>query len=536
MAEKVHDALARLLAEAGVEVLFGVTGDANLFMVDAFVRARGGRYVAAAYEGGSVLMASGYASVSGRVGVATVTHGPAVTNCVTALADAVKSRLPVVLICGDTRSEDRTNLQNVPQREVILASGAGWEEVHSPGTVAADLARALRRAQAELRPVALNVAIDLMKSDAAEGLRIGPHAPPPREVAPGEGALDDAIGIAAAARRPVVLAGRGAVGARDAILRLADRLEAPVATTLKAKGLFRGAPYDMGVFGTLSGPEAVETILKADCILAFGASLTEYTSAHGAYFDGKRVVQVSDRADTIGSFHHPDAAVIGDPARVAEAMVYWLDEAEIAPSGFTADLEAGGLAGLGPVPKPARDGLDYLWLLHRLNAILPDDRIYVTDAGRHMVKALQILDVPDPLSLVQTASLGSIGLGMGYAVGAAEAAGGRPVVLTTGDGGFMLGGLTEFNTAVRQGTDLIVILMNDGAYGAEHVVLRDRQMDPGVAMFDWPDFAPLADALGGTGVTVRSAADLDALPGVLAARTGPILVDVKLDPDRMPFY
>lgn len=535
MAEKTHDALARLLSEAGVEVLFGVTGDANLMLVDAFAQA-GGRYVAAANEGGAVLMASGYSAVSGRVGVATVTHGPAVTNTVTALADAVKSKLPVVLICGDTRPADRTNLQAIPQRDVILASGAGFEDVHDAGTLGADLARALRRAVAELRPIALNVPIDLMKSDAPGGQRIGPHLVPPVRTVPGESALDDAIGIIAAARRPIVLAGRGAIDAREPLLRLAERIGAPVATTLKAKGLFRGAPFDLGVFGTLSGPAAVEAILQSDCVVAFGASLTEYTSAHGAYFDGKRVIQVSGRADTLGSFHHPDVTVLGGAAETVEAMLYWLDEAEIGASGFTDTLEPGQLADLEPAPGAAREGLDYLWVLHRLNAALPVDRIYVTDAGRHMVKALQILDVPDPRALVQTASFGSIGLGMGYAVGAAEAAPGRPVVLTTGDGGFMLGGLTEFNTAVRRNADLIVVLFNDNAYGAEHVVLRDRQMDPKVTTFDWPDFAPLAVALGGQGVTLREAQDFEGLPAILAARSGPLLIEVKLDPDRMPFY
>lgn len=535
MAEKTHDALARLLAEAGVEVVFGVTGDANLMLVDAFARS-GGRYVAAASEGGAVLMASGYAAVSGGVGVATVTHGPAVTNTATALADAVKSKLPVVLVCGDTGPADRTNLQAIAQRDVILASGAGFEDVHDPGKLGADLARALRRSLTELRPIALNVPIELMKSDAPAGQRIGPHRVPPNRTTPAESALDDAVGIIAAARRPIVLAGRGAIDAREPLLRLARRIGAPLATTLKAKGLFRGAPHDLGVFGTLSGPAAVEAILQSDCIVSFGASLTEYTSSHGAYFDGKRVIQVSARADTLGSFHHPDETVLGDPAETVKAMLYWLDEAEIGASGFTDSLQPGHLAELDPAPEAAREGLDYCWVLHRLNAALPADRIYVSDAGRHMVKALQILDVPDPRALVQTASFGSIGLGMGYAVGAAEAAPGRPVVLSTGDGGFMLGGLTEFNTAVRQKADLIVVLFNDNAYGAEHVVLRDRQMDPKVTTFDWPDFAPVAAALGGQGVTLRSAPEFDALPEILASRTGPLLIEVKLDPDRMPFY
>jgi thiamine pyrophosphate-dependent acetolactate synthase large subunit-like protein len=137
---------------------------------------------------------------------------------------------------------------------------------------------------------------------------------------------------------------------------------------------------------------------------------------------------------------------------------------------------------------------------------------------------------------MQTTSFGSIGLGMGAAIGAAVAEPDRPVVLMVGDGGFMLGGLTEFNSAVRHRSNLIVVVCNDGSYGAEHVQLRDKQMDPGLVMFDWPEFAPLAEALGGRGVTVRSMDELNAAGEAIRGRDRPLLIDIKLDPDRMPFH
>lgn len=535
---KVYQKLAGALAQLGSPV-FGVTGDANVYMIDHFMRAHGGRFVAAANENGGVLMALGYASVAGRVGIATVTHGPAVTNTVTALAEGVKAGTPVVLLCGDTVYGDRENLQNIAQREVLLASGAGFEPMNRPETAVQDLARAFRRAQAERRPIAFNFPTDLMNAAVDDDL------PPmlaaftaPQAAAP-EGDIERAVAVIAAARRPVVLAGRDAIGpeARAALLRLAARIQAPLATTLRGRNLFRGEDYDLGIMGTLAAPKAVDVIVKSDCVLAFGAALNFHTTGHGGYVEGRRVVQQAATAAGIGRGHAPDVALVGDVAATVDRLVWWLDEAEIPASGFRAEIAPRGLADMpAPAPNPANPGLDYIAVLDRLEAMLPANRVLVTDAGRHMVRALQHLQVERPNLYVQTASFGAIGLGIAQAVGAAAAEPGRPVVCTTGDGGFMLGGLTEFNTAVRHGMDLIVLMFNDNCYGAEYALLRDKQMDTGVSLFDWPDFAPVATALGGRGVTVRGMEDLETARAAIAERDRPLLIEVKLDPHHMPFW
>jgi thiamine pyrophosphate-dependent acetolactate synthase large subunit-like protein len=362
--------------------------------------------------------------------------------------------------------------------------------------------------------------------------------PPARaRIVPAEAEVEHAVGVIASARRPIVLAGRGAVDeeARAAMLRLAARLEAPVATTLKAKGLFRGETQDIGIFGTLSSPAAVDAILKSDCVIAFGAGLNTYTTSHGGLMRGKRVVQVSRERADIGRGLTPDAGVVGDVLQSVEAFVHWLDEAEIAPSGFVREVLA-----VGPddvlartVPAQAEGTVDYVEALSALNGILPANRVMVTDAGRFLIKMFQTLDVETPRVFLQTAAFGSIGLGMACAIGAGVAEPRRPVVLVTGDGGFMLGGLQEFHSAVRNRSDLIVLVCNDGSYGAEHVQLRDKQMDPSIVMFDWPDFARVAEVLGGTGVTVRSMADMAKVEQAVAEGVRPLLIDLRLDPDNM---
>lgn len=538
---KVHDCLARALVAGSTTPLFGVVGDANAYMVDAFARTHGGHYVAMANENGAVLAAIAAAMLSGDCGFATVTHGPALTNCVTALAEGVRSNTPVVLLCGDTPATDRENLQNIDQKAVILSSGAGFEQMRSAETALADLARAVRRAKAERRPVAFNMPAELQWSDA-EFAAI-PWDVPALPATQVEGdALDNAVGIIAAARRPVVLAGRGAIDddSRTALLKLARRIEAPLATTMRAKNLFRGEDHALGVFGTVSTPKATEAIMQSDCIIAFGASLNFHTAAQGSFVDGKRIIQIADRAGDLNQNIDADVAILGRPADVAGTFCYWLDEAEIAASGFTRDLPAQGLdrPEIAAAKEIGEGRVDFLTTLDRLNDVLPADRTLVTDAGRWMVRSYGLLTAPGPRDHVTTASFGAIGLGMASAIGAAATRPDRPTVLFCGDGGFMLGNLTEFHTAVREGMDLICVIFNDGSYGAEHIQFRDKQLDPSITLFNWPEFSTVAGALGGAGFAVRGEAGLAALRGVIDSRdrTRPLLIDVKLDPDQMTMW
>ncbi|UWQ04962.1 thiamine pyrophosphate-binding protein [Aliiroseovarius crassostreae] len=536
MVQKIYayQSIARALHDHGVKTMFGLMGDANLFMVDSFVRECEGQFVPAAHEGSSVLMALAFAQVAGKVGVATVTHGPALTNCVTALTEGVRGQIPMVLLAGDTPVSNPRHLQSTDQREVVKTTGAGFVQLRAPDTIAADVDRAIYRAQVERRPIVLNMPADFMWQEVEHEQRVLDVFTAPGGVAEGE-TLDNAIGMVASARRPMILAGAGAIHARDQIIRLADRLEAPVATTLKAKGLFKDHPYNMDIFGTLSTPATYEAIAKADCILCFGTSLHDYTSDRGALMKGKRVVQVDVSPEAIGQSTHPHAALVADAALTAETILYWLNEAEVAPSGFTQSLDPAALTHHPVGPNKTADGcVNFVHALARLEEALPQDRVLVTDGGRFMTEVWCRISAHDPQSFVVTANFGAIGQGLQEAVGAGVAAPDRPVVLFTGDGGFMMGGINEFNTAVRLGLDLIVIVANDSAYGAEHIQFLDRKMDPGLSEFQWPSFAALATALGGHGIEVRSDEELEAAISALETRAGPTLVELRLDPHDVP--
>jgi thiamine pyrophosphate-dependent acetolactate synthase large subunit-like protein len=531
----VFQVIARAVWDHQAETVFGLMGDANLFMIDHYVRGCGGRFVPAAHEGSAVLMALAYAHVRNRVGVASVTHGPALTNCVTALTEGARGGIPLVLLAGDTPVLHPHHLQSIDQREVVKATGAGFEQMRAPETATQDVARAFYRARAERRPIVLNMPADFMwRRQPYEACR---HAvfDAPAHIPEGE-SLDSAIGMMASAKRPLILAGAGACRAREQIIRLADRLEAPLAATLKAKGLFSGHPFNMEIFGTLSTPAAYDVMAKADCIICFGSGLHDFTTDRGSLLRGKRLVQVEVDPRNVGRNLHPDVALVADAGLTADNMVHWLDQAEIPPSGFTRELDMTALTAHPPGQREkTRPGhINYVWALDALERSLPANRILVTDGGRFMTEVWCRISVPDPASFLVTANFGSIGLGLQEAIGAGVAAPDRPVVLFSGDGGFMMGGINEFNTAVRLGLDLIVILCNDSAYGAEHIQFIDRKMDPGLTTFEWPSFADVAKALGGRGIAVTSADELSLAIDAIKHRKAPLLIELRLDPNDVP--
>jgi len=534
---RVNECVAQFLSDNGISTVFGVMGDANMFYLDHFVRKGGGKYVAAAHEAGATLMALGYASVSRQIGVASVTQGPALANAVPALLEGVRARLPVVLMAGDI-SSSKTHLQRLEQRELVLATGAGFEHARNPESVIADMHAAFRRAHTERRPVVFNLPTEWQWRETAYARTLLKLRSRHGVVSDSQD-LEDAVGIIAGAKRPIILAGRGATmpQARDAILALARRLGAPVMTTLMAKDLYYGEDCSIGVMGTVSSTEAIEALLVSDCLIAFGASLTSNTTSKESLVRGKRIVLVNDDPADLDNSQLVNAAVIGDSGSVAKRIMHWLDEAEIPSSRFSEEgVARTAMAAHRPKPFeiPVDGPTDARTVLRCINSIVPDDRVFVTDGGRALGEAWTHIHVTDPRLFVLGHNSGAIGLGMSQAIGAAVAEPNRPTVLVTGDGGFMMGGLTEFNTAVRNKLDLIIVMLNDCSYGSEHIQFRDRQMDPSLANFDWPDFAPVAQALGGMGVTVRSLKDTGRLVEVLKRRNRPVLIDVKMDPDRMP--
>lgn len=530
---KVHESIARGILDAGGDVVFGLLGDANLFVMDSYEKA-GGRYVAFAHESGAVLAAVGYAQRSGGLAFATVTHGPALSNTVTALIEGVKSHSPVVVVAGDTAVADLENVQNIPQREVVLASGAGFVQVRSARTASLDLQSAVNQAVAERRPVVLNVPTDLQWLEAEEHTTV--HRPRHQAVAADPDALDDAAGILASARRPIVLAGRGAAlsdGGREALVDLATRLDAPLATTVRAKDLFVEEPSAIGIFGTFASEHGADVIDQADTVVAFGASLNKWTTVEGSLLAGKRVVHVDDDPAALGRWTAVSTTVRGDAATVARQLSAMLQEADVPATGFASSVGAPQHHGAA-VDDPDAGVVDIRAAAALVDRLFPRGRTAVFDVGRFWYQTMPHIAVPEALAHVHTVSSGSIGLSVPCAIGAAFAAPKDPILVVVGDGGFMLGGLAELNTAVRYGLDLTVLVMNDRAYGAEWVQLEDRDLAPGISGFDWPSFAAVGEALGARGHDVSSLRHLEGALSEAVRDRSTHVIDIHLDPSAIP--
>jgi len=531
----VHELIAREVADTGTTVMFGLLGDANLFMANSFVDQQHGRFVAAAHESSAVMMAFGYACRTSGLGVATVTQGPGLTNTATALLEAVRSHVPVLLITGDTSPSNTLNQQSLDQEPFVRATGAGYVVVESPEAAGDAVRTAAGRALAESRPYVLNCPTEFHWVEVGEPAPRA-EATPTEPAEASEEELEEALGVLAMARRPLVLVGKGATThpQRDAVARLAERIGAPIVTTLRARHLYSAAEGSLGVCGTVSTEVGVRAIMESDCVVTFGASLNTWTSDRNSLFEGKRVIQVDvDRAR-----FRPQVPVTvtveGDAAAVANQMVEMLDAAELPPSAFRSRVTEGVTDTDLVAVTSLGDKLTFAGALSTLNQMLPDPRTIVTDGGRFQGESFKYLWSTDHFREVQTTTFGAVGMGMGAAIGAALAAPHEPTVLVTGDGGFMMNGLAELHSAVRAEIPLIVLICNDSSYGAEYDQFVNRGLPPDLSLFDWPDFAEVAPTLGADGVTVTTAAEIEDAIRAVKSPTRPVVIDIRVAPQDIP--
>lgn len=530
---KAHTALADALVAEGTEVVFGLMGDANMYLVADLVQRCGVRFVAVRHEAAAVMAADGYSRASGRPGVATVTMGPGLAQTATALAIARHARSPVVLVAGDTPTRDRLHVQSFDQGPFAAATAGAFRRVRLPETLAEDVALAFRAVRTGSGPVVLDVGLDLQAESRPAGWAYRPSSAllPPAQLAPPDSLRVEAVAkLLAASERPVVLAGRGAVAAeaRLVLLALADRLGAPVATTLQAKDWFAGEPFDLGVAGGFSTDLARGVLGASDCVLAFGASLTQFTSDRGRLFGQARVVQVTTDPRDVGDPVAPDEAVLADARLTAEALL------ALAPPAVQPWREA-ALAVHGPRRHPLDgvafvdepEGLDPRRVVDACNRLLPRKRAAVIGIGHFGGFVAPALDVPDPTGLVTPWEFGSIGVGVPFGLGVATARPDRTTVVFEGDGSLMQG-LGELDTLARSGLPVLVIVLDDRAYGSEIHKLADAGVDPAICHFPARDLAALARTLGCSARTAATPEALEAALTGLFPLDGPALLHVPV--------
>jgi thiamine pyrophosphate-dependent acetolactate synthase large subunit-like protein len=527
---RVSEAVGRALVRAGVDHVFGVVGSGNFHVTNAMV-AEGARFVAARHEGGATTMADAYARVSGRVAAVTVHQGCGLTNAITGLAEAAKSRTPLVVVAAEA-TEPRSNF-HVDQPALAAAVGAVSLRVDRAEEAVTRAVEAVTLAVTERRTVLLNLPLSVQAGEVTEPGPVGRVSAPVGTAAEAADVerLADAV---RAAERPVFVAGRGGRTFGAELREVAARSGALLAESAVAKDLFgRREPWSLGVSGGFASPVAAELIGAADLIVGWGCALNMWTMRHGRLIaDGATVVQVDDTADALGAHRSLTFGVLGDVGLTARALTEQLGEPR---RGYRTDEVQRRLAA-GPVQwrqaaydDPTGDGLiDPRTLTTVLDDLLPAERIVSVDSGNFMGYPAMFLDTPDEQGFCFTQAFQSIGLGLATAVGAALARPDRLPVAALGDGGALMSA-AELETVVRLGLPMLVVVYDDHAYGAEvhHFGPDGEPLD--TVVFPDTDLAAIACGYGFEAVTVREVADLAAVGEWLdRGPTGPMLVDAKV--------
>jgi acetolactate synthase I/II/III large subunit len=547
----VYDAIAQVLVDDGVECVFGLLGDDTAPIVVGSVE-RGISYYAARHENQAVAMADGYSRATGRTGIATVTGGPGFTNALTAINSAHRAHSRVVVLVGAGRPEEddldagiirhateASWLKHFPQASVCGILGISVVKPNSARAAPEAVQMALARAH-EGETIVIILARDLVL-DQIDVVGPAPSAaielsavatPDPAAIT----TLADLLEETWAIRRPVVLAGRGAVAsnARQALIRLAELTGALLATTLPARGLFDGEPFDVGICGTYSTPVASGLITQADCVLAFGATLNMLTTYKNTLFPKAFVAQIDVNNMAFGRFIDVQLSLQGDALLVAEALVNELERRGHSATGFRTPETQAAIAAFNPsdgiIDQSTIDLIDPRSLMLALNKIIPPDRIFAADAGRQTHLAVQYLHVQQPRNFVQAVEFGSIGLGLGTGIGAAVGRPGTTVVVAAGDAGTMMS-LGDLETAIRYRIPLVLVIANDEALGGEVNILSQLGIASDVAKIPSPSFAAIATAMGAEGATVRSTSDLAVLEDWIRRRPDvPLVLDCRVNP------
>jgi len=479
----VYDVLAKAFIQEGVGTCFALMGDANMNWA-ARLAQQGCRMVYVRHEHCAVGAAMAYARKTSEVGVATVTCGPGVTQLITALPAAVRAHLSVVVFAGEAPLRSSWYNQGIDQAPLITATGAAYHPLHLPERMPVAIRDAFLQARRERRPVVIGIPFDLQErpwdGPATLPTPSGQLLPRPSPIPPHPDDVAKAAQLVKAAERVVVFAGLGAVEAKagPACRALAAKTGGLLTTTLPARGLFHDDLYCIGITGSFSTEVGLEYLAQADLVIAVGHSLAYHAGGGGQLFRNAKMlhIDIDPRALRQGqevARHHLRAdARLGVEALTAALparSTMWRTEAMAArirdskPDSHVFEIEPGLLD-----PRDAVEALE---------KALPADWELVNSSGHCSWFFAQMPSRPQDRFLT-IREFGAIGNGISFAMGVAAARPDQPVVLFDGDGSLMMH-VQELETIKRHRLNILIIVMNDGAYGSEVHKLRSEGMPEG---------------------------------------------------------
>lgn len=519
---KIYQALAQAFKREKVTTCFALLGDANMHWAGALSELE----VACIYtrhEHAAVAAAVAFARATGNVGIATVTCGPGLTQIMTILPIAVRARIPLLVFAGEAPLHKPWYNQGIDQQPFVEACGADYQALHDPATIVADMHRAFADAKQKHKPIVVGVPFDLQQlpyDNTSLPLTSDQLYKPAPPETPDPDAIEQAVAIIASAERPIILAGLGAVKAQSACVELAQRCGACLATTLPAKGLFHDQAFSLGVAGGYATEGAKDLFKQTDLVIGIGARLASHTFDGGSLTPDAKVIHIDlDPQESVQGRKASDLQIASDALSGVEALL----QAVTAKTAWrTTSMQKRTAAAITlPDHRDTPDGaLHPMAVIKALDEVIPHNCHIVNTSGHSAYYAAQMNDHPQCHYTV-IRDFGAIGNGTSFAMGIATAHPNRPVILIDGDGSALMN-IQELETIVRHRMKILIIVLNDGAYGSEVHKLRADGVTEAGSVFGRPDFASIGRGFGLTGRTITALDTLatsfeDFLSGTTAA-------------------
>jgi acetolactate synthase-1/2/3 large subunit len=503
---KATELIVQCLENEGVEYIFGVPGEENMDLLDALLDSSI-RFVMTRHEQGAAFMADVYGRLTGKAGVCLSTLGPGATNLITGVADANMDRAPVVALTGQA-DRDRMHKESHQHLDIVtlFRPVTKWNtSLPIPDIIPEAFRKAFKLAQSEKPGVAhIEIPEDVarMETDGRPLLVQWLH--------PGGAAadqIDKAARIISKAAHPVVLAGNGVIRGRasEALVRFADKLNIPVATTFMAKGVIPDThPLALGAIGLQTRDYVNCELAEVDVVIAVGYDVVEFAPRSWNPKRDKRIVHVDMASAEVDAAYIVDVGVVGDITSSLDALAHRATPHSAKPVSrfrqmLREELEQGRHDTSFPL-KPQR-------ILADLRAALADDDIVISDVGAHKLWLARLFPCLLPNTCIISNGFAAMGMAVPGAVAAKLIHPSRRVVAVTGDGGFLMNS-QELETAARMETPFVVLIFNDHGYG----LIRWKQMlqfsRPAFIDFKNPDVVKYAESFGANGFPIQSAAQL----------------------------
>lgn len=524
------------LKEQGVDTVFGYPGGTILNIYDELYSHPEIHHILTSHEQGAAHAADGYARATGKVGVCMATSGPGATNLVTGIATAYMDSSPVVAITANVGKSllGKDSFQEVDIAGVVMPITKHSMIVKNVADLANTLRRAFRIAQSG-RPGP--VLVDITKDVTAAKYEYEYKEPEKIERQVNtitEEALEKATALIRQAKRPYIFVGGGAVisGASDEVRELAHKLQVPVCDSLMGKGVFPGDdPLYTGMLGMHGTKTSNLGVTKCDLLIVLGARFSDRVTGDTSRFAKKaKILQFDIDAAEINKNVVVDTCVIGDLKeslkRLNERLEpkeypEWLEEIR--------ELEK-------RYPMKHEDGLTGPAVMEEIYRVTKGDAVITTDVGQHQMWAAQYYAYKEPRQLLTSGGLGTMGFGLGAAMGAKMGRPDQTVINIAGDGCFRMN-MNEIATLSRYRIPVIEVVINNHVLGMvrQWQTLFYKQRYSYTVLDDATDFVKVAEALGAKGIRVTKKEEIAPAIEEAIAYGGPVVIDCQIDRDDKVF-